>query len=123
MGGRYEVKGRGRIRNRGASGGGTFRSESPQHGQRPSCDVAAVASARSQCPRASHNWLMHWTVNPGRYCIIPPGTYFGPWAACRSRIPPKQLCRTVVLLTNFNGKFICRILRWTRLRCQAKTLL
>jgi hypothetical protein len=48
IGGRWEVKARGRIRNLGAKGGGTFRSESPQHGQRPWCEVAAVASARNQ---------------------------------------------------------------------------
>ena len=48
IGGRWEVNARGRIRNLGARGGGTLRSESPQHGQRPSCEVAAVASARNQ---------------------------------------------------------------------------
>jgi hypothetical protein len=57
------------MRNLGANGGGTLRNESPQQGHLPSCVVAAVASARNQCPRASHNWLMHCTVNPGRYCI------------------------------------------------------
>src|ERR1700730_8970253 len=55
IGGRWEVNARGRRRNRGAKGGGTFRRKSPQHGQRPSCEVAAVASARNQCPRASHS--------------------------------------------------------------------
>ena len=59
IGGRCEVKARGRIRNLGAKGGGTFRRKSPQQGQRPSCEVAAVASARNQWPRASHSWLMH----------------------------------------------------------------
>ena len=48
IGGRCEVNARGRIRNRGAKGGGTFRRKSPQHGQRPSREVAAVASARNQ---------------------------------------------------------------------------
>jgi hypothetical protein len=48
IGGRWEVNARGRIRNLGARGGGTFRRKSPQHGQRPSCEVAAVASARNQ---------------------------------------------------------------------------
>ena len=57
------------MRNRGPSGGGTLRSESPQHGHRPSTQNARVASARSHWPRASHPGLMHCTVKPGRNCI------------------------------------------------------
>ena len=45
---------------------------SPQHGQRPSSLIGPVASARNQCPRASHIGLMHCTVKPGKYCIFPP---------------------------------------------------
>lgn len=66
------MRGRGRIRKRGASGGGTVLSKSPQHGQRPSSAMGPVTSARSQWPRASHNGLMHCTVNPGRYCMRSP---------------------------------------------------
>lgn len=60
------------MRKRGLRGGGTLRRESPQQGQRPSSTMRPVASARSQCPRASHNGLMHCTVKPGRYCIDAP---------------------------------------------------
>lgn len=117
--GRCEVNARGRMRNRGASGGGTLRRVSPQFGQRPSLDVAAVASARSQCPRASQSWLMHWTVNPGKYCIIPLRDCFS------SRLPtccpePKssftdELSQKILL---FAG-----ILRCRDLRCQEKSIL
>jgi hypothetical protein len=67
------VRARGRIRKRGPRGGGTVRSWSPQQGHRPSSLMGPVASARSQWPRASHDGLMHCTVNPGKYCIrVPP---------------------------------------------------
>ena len=60
------------MRKRGLSGGGTLRRKSPQQGQRPSSEMGPVASARSQCPRASHNGLMHCTVKPGKYCMRTP---------------------------------------------------
>jgi hypothetical protein len=66
------VSGRGRMRKRGLSGGGTLRRKSPQQGHRPSSAMGPVASARSQWPRASHNGLMHCTVKPGRYCMRTP---------------------------------------------------
>ena len=84
------VSGRGRMRNRGPSGGGTLRRALPQHGQRPSSQNARVASARSQCPRASHCGLMHCTVKPGRNCIS--FSLSGPVAfaaAARKRDPTK----------------------------------
>ena len=66
------MRGRGRMRKRGLSGGGTLRRKSPQQGQRPSSAIGPVASARSQWPRASHNGLMHCTVKPGKYCMRTP---------------------------------------------------
>jgi hypothetical protein len=63
------VSGRGLMRKRGPKGGGTLRRKSPQHGQRPSLPMGAVASARIHCPRASHCALMHCTVKPGRNCM------------------------------------------------------
>ena len=100
-------KSRGRIRNRGPSGGGTVRKKSPQHGQRPSPPTGAVASARSQWPRASHCGLIHCTVKPGKYCIAfpsaagplnrcaePAQTPEFPWVGQRmlSRILPRVRC-------------------------------
>ena len=55
-----------------------MRSMSPQQGQRPSSLMGPVASARSQCPRASQSGLMHWTVKPGKYCMR-----FLQWTAAR----------------------------------------
>src|SRR5229473_4639858 len=66
------VRERGRMRKRGLRGGGTLRRKSPQQGQWPSPPRGAVASARSQWPRASHCGLMHCTVKPGKYCIFSP---------------------------------------------------
>ena len=66
------VRERGRMRKRGPSGGGTLRRRSPQQGQRPSPPRGAVASARSQRPRASHCGLIHCTVKPGKNCIFSP---------------------------------------------------
>lgn len=64
--GRYEVSGRGRMRNRGASGGGTLCSGAPQFPQR-SCGASWI---RNHCPRAAHSGFKHCTVHPGRYCIV-----------------------------------------------------
>src|SRR6266550_2661771 len=66
------VRERGRMRKRGPSGGGTLRRESPQQGQWPSPPRGAVASARSQRPRAAHRGLIHCTVKPGKNCIFSP---------------------------------------------------
>src|SRR6266849_2100064 len=66
------VRERGRMRKRGPRGGGTLRRKSPQQGQWPSPPSGAVASARSQWPRASHCGLMHCTVKPGKNCIFSP---------------------------------------------------
>src|SRR5437762_9573105 len=60
------------MRKRGPSGGGTLRRESPQQGQWPSPPRGAVASARSQRPRAAHCGLIHCTVKPGKNCIFSP---------------------------------------------------
>jgi hypothetical protein len=66
------VRERGRMRKRGPRGGGTLRRKSPQQGQWPSPPKGAVASARSQRPRASHCGLIHCTVKPGKNCIFSP---------------------------------------------------
>ena len=66
------VRERGRMRKRGPSGGGTLRRKSPQQRQWPSPPKGAVASARSQRPRASHCGLIHCTVKPGKNCILSP---------------------------------------------------
>src|SRR5229473_10464 len=66
------VRERGRMRKRGLRGGGTLRRKSPQQGQWPSPPRGAVASARSQWPRASHCGLIHCTVKPGKNCIFTP---------------------------------------------------
>lgn len=98
------VSKRGRIRNRGPSGGGTLRRKSPQEGQRPSLATGPATSALSQCPRASHSGLMHCTVKPGRYCIASPQGPQGPlpWrsrAGARSGrapgCPPRSRRRTL----------------------------
>ncbi|MFY9584577.1 MAG: hypothetical protein WAR21_08820, partial [Candidatus Acidiferrales bacterium] len=66
--GRYALSGRGRKRSRGPSGGGTLCSGAPQLLQ----ESARAASTRSQWPRAWHCGLMHCTVQPGKYCTVPP---------------------------------------------------
>ncbi len=65
--GRYVLRARGRIRKRGARGGGTLCSGAPQLLQRSE----RTASTRSQCPRAGHSVLRHCTVQPGKYCMAP----------------------------------------------------
>ena len=60
------------MRRWGPSGGGTLRRGSPQLLQRSLPEMLA----RSQWPRASHCGLMHCTVQPGRYCMIPPECSF-----------------------------------------------
>src|ERR1700732_2655944 len=96
------------MRERGPSGGGTLRRESPQHGQRPSSQNARVASARSQWPRASHCGLMHCTVKPGRNCISFSLTAVTPLAATarsETRIP---LLRTDVGADSGAGRLCCQ---------------
>ena len=80
---------RGRMRKRGASGGGTLRRKSPQQGQWPSLPRGVVKSARSQWPRASHCGLMHCTVKPGMYCI------YSPSVAAKLRLVRVRACSAV----------------------------
>gem|GEM_PF-2803006 len=81
--GRYALNGRGLIRNRGASGGGTLCRGAPQLLQLSCC----VPSTRNQCPRAGHSGLKHCTVQPGRYCIALPDLIPG-LAPLRTPIAP-----------------------------------
>jgi hypothetical protein len=64
--GLYELSDLGRIRKRGASGGGTLCSDDPQLLQN-SC---RSPSTRSQWPRAGQSGFRHCTVHPGKYCIV-----------------------------------------------------
>jgi hypothetical protein len=64
--GRYPTSGRGRMRKRGASGGGTLCRGAPQL-LHISCGVSCT---RNQWPRAAHSGFKHCTVQPGRYCIF-----------------------------------------------------
>ena len=61
--GRYVVNGRGRIRSRGCSGGGTFCNGAPQ----ASHSSEGAWLMRIQWPRTAHSGLMHCTVQPGKY--------------------------------------------------------
>jgi hypothetical protein len=81
--GLYALSGRGLIRNRGASGGGTLCRGAPQLLQCSCC----VPSTRNQCPRAGHSGLKHCTVQPGRYCIALPDLIPG-LAPLRTPIAP-----------------------------------
>ncbi len=66
--GRCAASGRGRMRSRGASGGGTLCSGPPQL---PQFSCGAV-STRSQWPRAGHPGFKHCTVQPDNVCIVSP---------------------------------------------------
>ncbi len=89
---------RGRMRSRGPIGGGTACNVHPQLGQNSKPALGPERYARSQWPRAEHSWLMHCTVQPGKYCMLLP-----PVAAAddlRIAKRPKQLqkqqrCRIV----------------------------
>ena len=63
---------RGLIRRRGPIGGGTACNELPQLGQNSKPAFGPDRCARSQCPRAEQSWLIHCTVQPGKYCMLLP---------------------------------------------------
>src|SRR6266550_258680 len=92
------VRERGRMRKRGPRGGGTLRRKSPQQRQWPSPPKGAVASARSQRPRASHCGLIHCTVKPGKNCIFLPQ-----W--------PQSSGRLIPLPRSYRKKTACQRLR------------
>jgi len=60
------------MRSRGPIGGGTACNVYPQLGQNSKPALGPERYARSQWPRAEHSWLMHCTVQPGKYCMLPP---------------------------------------------------
>ena len=83
------------MRNRGPIGGGTACNVLPQLGQNSSPALGPVRWARSQWPRAEHSWLMHCTVQPGKYCIVlPPVAMAGELAHAQR---PKQQSRRIVM--------------------------
>ncbi len=87
--GLYVPSERGRSRSRGPSGGGTLCSGEPQLLQ---CS-GPPAPARSQWPRPGHSGLMHWTVQPGRYCTLPPRRF----RTSRRRRKSRADCRAACL--------------------------
>src|SRR5260370_36413158 len=66
------VRERGRMRKRGASGGGTLRRKSPPQGEWPSLPRGGGETARRQGPGASQGGLMEFTAEPGKDCICTP---------------------------------------------------
>jgi hypothetical protein len=104
------ASGRGRIRSRGPIGGGTACKGLPQLGQSSSPALGPERCARSQCPRAAQSWLIHCTVQPGKYCMLLP-----PVAAAGNlpiAVRPKQ---------HSKQPRQCRIVMWFRRWCQEQT--
>ena len=82
---------RGRMRSRGPIGGGTACKVLPQLGQNSKPALGPERYARSQCPRAEHSWLMHCTVQPGKYCmLLPPVAAAGDLGIAKRPKQPKS---------------------------------